>query len=161
LLAERKPVPFKLILVLPSSPQRRPSRRGTDMNLQTKIHTTTDETWFPTMARSFRGVAARWLVPIALVVVAGTGIVGLNQLGASSRKPVTAVHPASNFEPLLIPEEQAFIDRIRQPLSSVAANLALQASTFEPLVISEEQAFIDGAYSRGSAENWCATHIPC
>jgi hypothetical protein len=162
LQAERKPVPFKLTFVPAVATRATADSKGTDMNLHTKIHTTT----LPMFARPSRSVVARWIGPIALLAVAVTAVVGLSQLRAStdppSKNPAAGVHNSSKVEPLLSPEEKAFIDRIhRGPIAPVAGSVALQASTFEPLVIPEEQAFIDGEYSHGSAENWCATHKPC
>ena len=96
--------------------------------------TTAETTTVPKTRRSSGGSATpRWVGPAAMVAVAVTALVGVNELRSTDdtapTRPVTTA-PEVN-------------------------------SGFEPLISPEERAIINGEYPRLPAFDLCATHNPC
>ena len=95
--------------------------------------------------------ARRWALPVTAVVVAGGLVVGALALRDSGPREATETPSAGGVsaQPLIVPEEQAFIDRVRVSGSGEAA---VVSSGVEPLIVPEEQAFIDRVRVSGSGE---------
>jgi hypothetical protein len=130
------------------------------MNLQAKLHSSARTMSVPSTSR--KQVLVRWTAASVLAGVVAVGIVGLNSLPSGAGAPAKGPAHHTRAEPLLTPEEKAFIDRVRRgPIASIAGRVALRPSRFVPLVVPEEQAFIDGVYSHGPANDWCVGHTPC
>ncbi len=113
-------------------------------------------------------VASRWARPAVTAILAVAVLAGALALwdSSSTHRPGTTprVAVSARHEPLIIAEEQAFIDRMHSPVVQVASPAPVGATNVQPLIIPEEQAFIDGKYSGGNGVDdldWCATHHPC
>ncbi len=113
-------------------------------------------------------VASRWTRPAVIAILAVAVLVGALALRLSSPTDKADTTPrvavSAGHEPLIIAEEQAFIDRLHSPVVQVASMAPVAATNVQPLIIPEEQAFIDGKYAGGTVVDgvdWCATQRPC
>lgn len=113
------------------------------MDIQTKLHTADHSV---AISKHTRRTARRWLFPLAVVAMAALAVVGLDQLHSdkSPAKGPATVHAAGASEPMIGPEEQAFINRVRLArIASVGGRVPIVSSPSEPLIDQVEQAFID------------------
>jgi hypothetical protein len=119
----------------------------------------------PTLHRPTHHVS-RWAAPVALVVLSAAAVVTIDRLGSDDAPTSTGTGSAAvgvGVEPLIVPEEQAFIDGRVGPVVSSGSATAGSAAVgvgVEPLIVPEEQAFIDGE-GVVAALDWCALHDPC
>ncbi|HEY7625883.1 MAG TPA: hypothetical protein VH761_02405 [Ilumatobacteraceae bacterium] len=113
------------------------------MNIQTRIQTATDTLPFAkTGSKAGRIGMLGWIALVLAVPMIVAVAVALNHDGSAKDSPAT-VHATGKVEPLIGPEEQAFIDHLRLARVPSVAPAPVVESTFEPLVGPEEQAFID------------------
>ncbi len=117
------------------------------MNTHYRFRTITDASSVPNIGKVFGARRAlRWLVALGAAVMIAVGVMSLDEFGATGTASVkgSATVRAVNAVPLISPEEQAFIDRVRHArIDSVGGRVALKPTNAAPLIGPEEQAFID------------------
>lgn len=117
------------------------------MNTQYKSRTTTEPISVPTISTVLGASRApRWWVPLGAAVLIAVAVASSHEFRSAesaTAKQGATVH-AANAVPLIGPEEQAFIDRVRHTqVASVGGRVAIKPSKAEPLVGPEEQAYIN------------------
>jgi anti-sigma-K factor RskA len=146
------------------------NNKENDMTVQFNLRSTTGALQTgPNPGRTTdESVASRWTRLAAMAVLAVAVLAGALTLRGSSptHKANTAplVAASARHEPLIVPEEQLFIDARRGRVVQVASLVPVVASGVQPLIVPEEPAFIDATVAGGSAVDaidWCATHRPC